>query len=98
MRCRKAKGYIRLLAMSGLARRGLKVDLGVAQRAMNQRDSDSRFLAVEVFEAAGGPVALENLEEALVDESMRVRTRAAGALLSLLDPKRRSQNATKKTP
>ncbi|MBI5594514.1 MAG: HEAT repeat domain-containing protein [Elusimicrobia bacterium] len=96
--------YIELLAVAGLARLGETVDLAPARRALYQPDADTRLLAVEVLEAAAGraiagadqaaeKAALEDLETALDDAEMRVRVRAAAALVRVLQktPKRPSR-------
>ena len=87
--------YIELLAVAGLARLGEAVDIAPARRALYQSDADTRLLAVEVLEAAAGrairgqdaageKAALEDLETALDDSEMRVRVRAAAALVRVL--------------
>jgi HEAT repeat protein len=86
----KAAGnvYVQLLALSALARLGQEVGAGEAQRAINQKDADARMLAVGALERIGGAVALENLETCLTDPEMKVRVKAAAALLKLLSEKR----------
>ncbi|MFH1724145.1 MAG: HEAT repeat domain-containing protein [Elusimicrobiota bacterium] len=79
-----ANVFIELLAIAGLARAGEKVDLSAARRALYQHDVDTRVLAVEVLETVGGDAAIEELESALDDREMRVRVRAAAALVNLL--------------
>ncbi|MBI3297521.1 MAG: HEAT repeat domain-containing protein [Elusimicrobia bacterium] len=90
-----ANVYMELLAVAGLARLGEPVDLAPARRALYQPDVDTRLLAVEVLEAAAGraraksseadeTAALEDLETALDDAEMKVRVRAAAALVRLL--------------
>ena len=81
---RAGNAFIEMVAIAGLARLGQEVDLGVAQRSLSQPDADTRVLAVEVLEAVGGPKAVEHLDFALDDMEMRVRVRAAAALVKLL--------------
>ncbi|MFA5139467.1 MAG: HEAT repeat domain-containing protein [Elusimicrobiota bacterium] len=87
---RKTAGnvYVELLAISALARLGVEVGAGEAQRAVNQKDPDARILAVGTLEHIGGTAALENLETCLTDPEMKVRVRAAASLLKLLTEKR----------
>jgi len=71
-----------------MARLGEPVGLPVAQRALSQKDADTRLLAVDVLESLGAAegstaAVMENLEAALGDDDMRVRVRGAGALLKL---------------
>ncbi len=87
--------YMELLATAGLARLGEPVDRAPARRALYQPDADTRLLAVEVLEAVAARAkakgsepderaALEDLETALDDAQMRVRVRAAAALVRRL--------------
>ena len=79
--------YFELLATAGLARLGQTVDVSAAQRSLAQPDADTRLLAVEVLETVGGDAAVENLEFALEDLELRVRVRAAAALVKLTQRK-----------
>ncbi len=76
--------YLQLMALRGLARIGQPVEFALVQRSLSQSDSDTRLLAVETLEAAGGEGAEGILEFALGDADMRVRVRAASALVKLL--------------
>jgi HEAT repeat protein len=77
--------YVELQAIAAMIRVGerTQTDASVAQRALSQRDADTRMLGVEVLEELGGDAAMENLETELGDEDSRVRVRAAAALLRL---------------
>lgn len=90
--------YVRLLAISAGARLGGRGegDVEAAQRALSQKDADTRLLAVECLEALGGEGGVkENLEAALEDGDARVRVRAAGALLKLFRDGRGGDHAGK---
>lgn len=94
-RKRAGNVYMELLAVAGLARLGEPIDNSAARRALYQNDDDTKLLAVEVLEASAArarakgsekeeKAALEDLENALDDAAMKVRVRAAAALVRRL--------------
>ncbi|MBI5244778.1 MAG: HEAT repeat domain-containing protein [Elusimicrobia bacterium] len=79
-----ANPHIELLAVLGLARQGEAVDTVMAERALARSDIDTRMLALDILESAGGERAVSALEMAQEDVEARVRFRAAAALLKIL--------------
>ena len=78
-----------LRAMTGLAGRGEKVDLGLAQRQLQAKDVDGRMLALEGIAAVPGEPALQLLAGAMAEDgSVRVRVAAAQMLVKRLQEKR----------
>lgn len=76
--------YVQLLATEGLLAVGEDADLSPARRALSQPDADTRILAVRTLESARGQEATGLLETALEDRELKVRLRAAGALVRRL--------------
>ncbi len=74
-----------LRAMTGLAARGEKVSLDLAERQLRAHDIDGRLLALEAVAAAPGAEAVRLLAQVMsADPSMRVRVAAATALVTRL--------------
>jgi len=97
-RARAGNVYVELLTIAAMVRLGERSegDASVAQRALSQRDADTRLLAVEVLEGLGGEPAMENLETALGDADAHVRVRAAAALLQLFRETRSGDDSSGK--
>ena len=77
-----------LRAMTGLAERGEKVSLDLAERQLRTHDVDGRMLALEVIAAVPGDASLTLLSQAMAaDSAMRVRVAAAQMLVKRLTRK-----------
>jgi HEAT repeat protein len=77
--------HLALRAMTGLAARGEKVSLDLAERQLRANDIDGRLLALEVIAAAPGAEAVSLLGQSMAsDPAMRVRVAAAAALVNRL--------------
>jgi HEAT repeat protein len=74
-----------LRAMTGLAERGEKVSLDLAERQLRAHDVDGRMLALEVIAAVPGDEALGLLGQVMAaDSAVRVRVAAAAMLVKRL--------------
>jgi HEAT repeat protein len=77
--------HLALRAMTGLAARGEKVSLDLAERQLRANDIDGRLLALEVIAAAPGAEAVRLLGQVMAsDPAMRMRVAAATALVTRL--------------
>jgi HEAT repeat protein len=76
---------IALKCAAGLARRGDRVDLALAERTLAAKDADMRGLAVDVLRAAESPASTDLLlRVAETDRDGRLRVQAATALVKRL--------------
>ncbi len=76
---------IALKCQAGLARRGDRVELDLAERTLSEKDADLRGLAVDVLKAVEGPAAdalLMRVAES--DRDGKLRVQAAAALVKRL--------------
>ncbi|HAM35825.1 MAG TPA: hypothetical protein DEB40_12160 [Elusimicrobia bacterium] len=74
-----------LKALAGLAGRGEKIDISLAERSLSANDIDGRMLALEVLFAAPGDESLRLLARVMdEDASVRVRVAAASMLVRRL--------------
>lgn len=78
-----------LKAQAGLARRGAKVDLGLADRTLQSKDADLKLLALDVIAEAPGDEAALLLKRTMDEETdTRLKLGAASALVKRLQRKR----------
>jgi len=83
---------VQLKAMAGLARRGDRVDIPLAEVALTQKDPDLRVLALDVLDAVKTPASNEALARAMEsDPDGRLRVQAASILVRRLSHKGGSQ-------
>lgn len=76
---------IALKCMAGLARRGDRVELALAEQKLSEKDADMRGLAVDVLRAADAPASTDLLMRvAESDRDGRLRVQAAAALIKRL--------------
>lgn len=78
----EASVVTKLKCMAGLSRRGDRVELGLAEEAVKQKDPDLRALALDVFDAVSGEKSNQALSRMMeTDPDGRLRVRAAAILV-----------------
>jgi HEAT repeat protein len=83
---------VQLKAMAGLARRGDRVDIPLAEVALTQKDPDLRVLALDVLDAVKTQASSDALARAMEsDPDGRLRVHAASILVRRLQHKGGSQ-------